>query len=864
MFPNYGRAKRICLLIVFYSSLHNIAFAQTNQPSAPEGFIRLNASSKYQKGNLYRLFFGNHYRKDWMTASNFKVVSLDTLAGGLTPYQMGGSRQTKSLRVRDKDGREYVFRSIDKTFSGALPPITKNTIAESLANDQVTISNPYDALVVAPLAEAAGIFHTNPVIYYVPQQQALGKYNDSAANTLYLFEQRPDEDWSTAPNFGSSKKIVSTDKMLEKILDDNDNTVDQQLFARSRLFDMWIGDWGRHEDQWRWASYEDGNKTLYKPIPRDRDNAFTKFDGIFLNAAINALAIDHFQTFDKNLKNVNSFNFPARNLDHHLLNQVTKAEWNFIAKDLQARLTDKVIDDAVKKFPPEIYTLSAAIIALKLKARRGHLQDWAKQYYLFLAEDVEITASKKNDFVEVKRLNNDETEVNIFKIGKEGDRKKKPVFHRVFHKKETNEVRIYGIEGNDEYAVSGKVNKGIKVRLIGGVDKDKYLDESSVRGPSHKTKIYDNPGNDIVPAKETDVNLSADKKINEYEYRYFEYSKKGIIPLAFYNNDDRIFVGLSFLSVKQKWRKHPFANRQYFDVKYSITQNAFSSTYYSNFRQLLGKWDLNTYANYDKEKWTNFYGLGNETPLVIKARDFNRNRSEEFIGRLGADRVINNQHRFSINAVYQTYRIAVDTGRYLSKQNFIDATQSRSTNQFAGAEFGYVYQNINDSVLPVKGIAFKTYAAYIDNVQTKAGSIGKYGAETNIYLPLTKKFNLLLRLGGTTLNGTPQFYQFNRIGGIETLRGYQRDRFYGNSTAFSQNELRFITNFRSRLFNGKVGVFGLYDAGRVWLDGENSNTIHTSYGGGIIVSPFNRISFSAAIASSTEDFNIHFRIMKPF
>ncbi len=864
MFQKSNVKKKYFLSILLLVLVINISIAQINQPSAPDGFIKLSASSKYQKGSLYRLFFGNHYRKDWITPSDFKIVLLDTLAGGLTPYQTGGSRQTKSLRLKDNYGREYVLRSIDKTFSGALPPITKNTIAESLANDQVTISNPYDALVVAPLAEAAGIFHTNPKIYFVPRQPALGKFNDSSGNTLYLFEQRPDEDWSTAANFGYSKKIIGTDNMLEKLLADNDNSVDQQLFARSRLFDMWIGDWGRHEDQWRWASYEDGKKTLYKPIPRDRDNAFTKFDGIFLNAAINTLAIDHFQTFDNNLKNVNGFNFPARHLDHHLLNEVTKNEWAFIAKDLQAKLTDKIIDDAVKKFPAEIYKISAAGIAAKLKARRNHLQEWAKKYYSFLSVDVEITGSNKDEFVEVKRLNNNETDVAIYKINKEGDKKDKPFYHRLFYKNETNEIRIYGLEGNDEYRIAGKVKKGIKIRLIGGTGKDKFIDESSVKGPSHKTKIYDNPGNDITTTKETDVNISSDKKINEYDYKYFEYSKRGLIPLAFYNNDDRLYVGLSYASIKQKWRKHPFANKQYFDVKYSLSQQSFSSTYYSTFRELIGKWDLNTYANYDKEKWTNFYGLGNETKLVNKALDYNRNRNEEFIGRLGADRVLQNKHRFSINGFYQTYKIAVDTGRYLSKQNAIDPAQSRTTNNFAGAEFGYVYQNINDSILPVKGIAFKAYAGYIDNVKTQKGTIGKYGAETNIYLPITKKFNLLIRGGGTTLTGTPQFYQYNRIGGIETLRGFQRDRFYGNSTVFTQNELRFITNFRSRLFNGKIGFFGLYDAARVWLDGEKSNAWHTSYGGGIIVSPFNRISFSAAIAQSNEDFNIHFKIMKPF
>jgi hypothetical protein len=162
------------------------------------------------------------------------------------------------------------------------------------------------------------------------------------------------------------------------------------------------------------------------------------------------------------------------------------------------------------------------------------------------------------------------------------------------------------LEGADQYKITGKVRKGIKVRLIGGTDKDKYDDESTVGGPSHKTKIYDNPGSDINKTKETQLNISSDTAINRYDYKYFNYNRKGIIPQFFYNNDDRIYAGLGLISIKQKWRKDPFANTHYVDVKYSFPQKGFSSTYYSTFRHLIGKWDLNSYANFDQIRWTNF------------------------------------------------------------------------------------------------------------------------------------------------------------------------------------------------------------------------------------------------------------------
>ena len=407
-----GSKKILVPVLLLFSSA---GFAQTGKADSSQ-YIRLKASGKYNKSGLHQSLWGKHYRKEWNTPVTVRKVSLDTLSmklnsvkgetemqkdlidtvkKGLIPYQTGGSRQTKSIRVTDKNGREYAFRSVDKTFGGALPDITQGTFIEKLANDQVTISHPYGALIVAPLAAAAKIYHATPELLYVPKQPALKQFNDSMGDIMYLLEQRPDEDWSTEPNFGNSKKIVSTEKMLEKILEDNDNSVDQKAFARARLFDMWIGDWGRHEDQWRWATFKDDKKTLYVPIPRDRDNAFTKFDGFLLHMVISAAKAKHLQTFDNDLKDVNRFNFPARHLDHHLLNEVTSEEWAAIANDLKTRLTDDVIDNAVKQLPPE-YIVSQGRISPQSSKQGGNiLRNGPSSLPHYLSTDVEITGTRK-------------------------------------------------------------------------------------------------------------------------------------------------------------------------------------------------------------------------------------------------------------------------------------------------------------------------------------------------------------------------------------------------------------------------------------------------------------------------------------
>src|SRR5690606_14824660 len=99
----------------------------------------------------------------------------------------------------------------------------------------------------------------------------------------------------------------------------------------------------------------------------------------------------------------------------------------------------------------------------------------------------------------------------------------------------------------------------------------------------------------------------------------------------------------------------------------------------------------------------------------------------------------------------------------------------------------------------------------------------------------------------------------------DNLRGFNRERFYGRQMAYVQNEIRYIKNVHSYYYNGKLGVFMLYDLGRVWIPHQNSNRWHSGYGLGVIVSPFNQISFEVAAARSADyNFNLHVNVVKSF
>src|SRR5699024_10114509 len=112
---------------------------------------------------------------------------------------------------------------------------------------------------------------------YLPKQDNLGRYNKTFGNKLYMIEERPEENWMQTEIWGNpNEDIESTAGLYNRMRRDEKYSLDEAAYIRARIFDMLIGDWDRHQDQWRWAEHQDENGDHYfQPIPRDRDQAFS-------------------------------------------------------------------------------------------------------------------------------------------------------------------------------------------------------------------------------------------------------------------------------------------------------------------------------------------------------------------------------------------------------------------------------------------------------------------------------------------------------------------------------------------------------------------------------------------------------------
>ncbi|MBD1395999.1 hypothetical protein H9Q13_02380 [Pontibacter sp. JH31] len=486
-------------------------------PAGPDS-VWVITGRHYERNWFHRLFWGRHNRDIWTTPVKLPVFNLSRVNGGMEVVKKGGGFQTSSFHLQDSLGRLYAFRSIDKDPVLVLAKFWRPTFVTNILRDQTSSANPYGAVVVPVLAEAAGVFHTSPKLYYVPAHDtSFGEYASSVQGKVYMLEEKFEELADTLPMFGNLSGFEDSDDALRKRYEYNTHHFNQHSFARARLLDILIGDWDRHKGQWDWAVYKDGAETRYEPIPKDRDQVFLKMnDGAIPFLATSKLMARKFNTFGPKVKDVKALMINARFIDERLLHELTREDWQKIAKELQSNLTDAVIERAVRSLPKTVYTLVGADMTQNLKRRRDQLPEVAEKMYEILAKEITIAGTDQEDIFQVRRLDDKRTEVTLTRPAS-GAIPERLLYRRIFLTSETEEITLHGLNGDDVFLLEGEVGEGLLVKVYGGLGSDEIIDRSSVKGWRRYTHIYDTErGNDIEFGKAKDY-TTRDVRVHAYD-----------------------------------------------------------------------------------------------------------------------------------------------------------------------------------------------------------------------------------------------------------------------------------------------------------------------------------------------------------
>ncbi len=825
---------------------------------------------EYAAGGAQRFWLGSGYRDLWTTPVALPVLDLGKEAGGLTPVRQVGQAQSVGLALKGADGRAYTFRSLHKEPERMLPEVLRGTIVGTIAKDLTSGTHPAAGVIAPVFAEAAGVPHTSPRLVVMPDDPALGEFRKTFANLIGTLEEFPLPAGGGNPGFMGATEIIPSTQMWKKWMEGPDNRFDHRAYLRARVLDLWVDNYDRHRGQWRWMRLP-GNDA-WQPLPEDPDFVLVHRDGMVARSIRSS--VPQYLVF--------SAKYPGR-LDGALLNSAemdrwilagaTAAEFEAMARELQGRFTDEVIDRALRQMPPEWYAKSGQATAAALRARRTGLVDYLLRVYRYYAKVVDIHATDRDEQVSVARGADGSIEIAVKVSGGAAG----PYYRRRFVASETDEVRIFLHGGDDRVERTGPAGGPITVRVIAGGGHD-VVDEAASGG----TDVWRDAGTvDVTRGQGTDVREKAwvnpvpVKDAPWIEPRSYGQWSVGT-PLFGYAPDVLVYLGYGVTRTAWGFRTEPSKSDQTLRGAIATGDMTGKIEYLGTFRRPASGLGYQLHAYASGVESYNYFGVGNNSPETNdRARYKTREnvffftpalrfeagrRLEAFVGPevrysqtpTDAGTIVAEQAPIGVG----DFGLAAVRGglTFDSRQKSVVAARADYTKNSLGTEDAF----------RVSGVRIQASGFVVPKVWDVKSEYGGFDGQVAAYLG-NPRAHLAIRAGGRKLWGDYTWFDAASIGGANN-RGFRSRRFAGDSSLYGTASLRgWLGEVGLKVIALRFGLVGFGDVGRVWVDGEDSKTWHSSLGGGLLVQPLGApFTVHATAANSTEGTRFYFGVGYPF
>ncbi|WP_189702514.1 BamA/TamA family outer membrane protein [Subsaximicrobium wynnwilliamsii] len=820
------------------------------------------------KSGLHRFLWGDHYRSIYSKEIEASVLNLAELPGNVHAISEGGGNQSRSIRLIDDEEHEYTARELRKSATRFIQAKIKdhyvqefmqNTIAEDIVQDFYTTAHPYAPFALNPIFDSLDIYNAEPKIYYLPKQKRLGIYNEDYGNKLYMFEAHAGDENKSFERFGNPDDIISTKDLLAEIRKSKKNQVDEPNFLKVRLMDFVIGDYDRHYDQWRFSAFEqEDGTTLYKTIRRDRDQAFPKYDGLLLGILkIGLIDFRSMEPYDEDVDNVKWMSRYAYPLDQAFLKEIKWEDWEKQVQFIQKNLSDATIEAAFETLPEAAQDESIIAIKKALKARRDNLSSIAKRYYDYLmSHQIILGTEEKDDFL-ITRGPNGETTIKLTTIDSLS-------FERTYHKDLTEDIWIYGLDDEDTFKIVGDGDNYIPLKILGGENNDVYDFENTraVKVYDYKSKIntFSNPRTQKWLVDSYDINTynDASRKLNAFT----------TLPSIGFDPDAGFNAGLSGTYTTYGLANNPFSTEQTLSAKYYAATNGFELKYSGEFAHIFYNWNFGLDLRYTSPNYAlNYFGTGNETFYDEDAvdLDFNRVRIRQWHVapslKYRKDRV-----QVSLGPVLESLDVRSSSNGITGSTGVFDPEDSVFNKQYyAGADASFQYKNKSGEMAFIRrGFQFDVTAGYKTNIDEYNNEFTYLKPTLSIDYPLHPSGMAVLatKIGAHMNFGDAyEFYHAATLGGNQDLRGFRNERFNGKTAFYQSTDLRVgVHQFRTNFIPIRLGLSAGFDYGRVWVDNDNSQQWHNSYGGSVFINGFKALTANVGYYMSDESDRVIFTL----
>jgi hypothetical protein len=316
-----------------------------------------------------------------------------------------------------------------------------------------------------------------------------------------------------------------------------------------------------------------------------------------------------------------------------------------------------------------------------------------------------------------------------------------------------------------------------------------------------------------------------------------------------YATDVGVYLGVGVRRERYGFRKHPWASRQTLDAAYGFGAERPRFRYDGAFRRENSSTLLRLRARASGFEVLRFYGFGNETDDDAPD-EFFRLRQTQYRLEPALEIGLARRLRLSAGPVlrYATTDLAAD--------RFIGQARPYGSEDFGqvGAALGLSLDTRDSLAAPSSGVCIAADAELYPRVWSVEETFGAVEGSASAYLgapqvPLQPV--LALRAGARRLFGEYPFHESAFLGGATNLRGLRPQRYAGDAALWGSAELRLRLARLYVLLPAELGLHGLADTGRVFLDGESSDRWHTGAGGGLWLSFLERSAvFSLTVARS--------------
>jgi hypothetical protein len=807
------------------------------ETTAPPDSVTLVPGARYGTGGpfgwLSRWMFGDRYRDLWSRALQAEVLDVRTFEGGLRAIRADTGSRTGYLYLRSRTGHDWTFRTADVDLTAAMPNYQRREVIAGVLQDLASSRHPGAAVVVTELARATGAA--------VAPATMVVLWRDSAADLMerpfigVLGFLQPGIDTMETPSFGEMAATVSTGELLERLRGVDAPAVDTASYLRERLFDVYLGHWDPAPEMWRWASPQD-DTGRWVPLPRNRDQAFSRIDGLITVAL--RTQYPFFSSFGEEYDPQLNLTPRTRIIDQRIIAPLYRYDFRVVAESLQARLTDSVIDRAVGRLPQDLRARNGETLTRQLRRRRDLLPDAAERFYDLLIGSAEVYGT---DAAEPIVADLPEDGVLDLRVGNR--------FARRFLASETREVNLFPLGGQDRVVVRGP-GRGAPLLRIAAWSGDSVVDSSQ----AGRYVVHDPGGVEVISLRKATVDpepFGEPLLVDPAATGPPPYigTRRGYVPWLGFSSDVGLLVGVGVVRTTYDNGYEPWQARYRLRAGFATAAMNGGVEFRAEWRRRRSTVSYVLDTHWSQIEVLRFYGFGNDTQRD-SAKSYYRTGQRELLVSPYLNLPFGSRSRIEIGPIVKYVSTRPDSNSLIAHEQPYGTEEGFGQ---AGAFVRLTYDTRDAAAFAKRGIILTAGATGYPALWGAEEAFGEVHGSLGGDVAPFESLTLAARVSAQYAWGKYPAHEAAFLGGSRILRGFKQNRYAGDVAVYGNSDIRLRLTSMPFVVRWDVGLQAVADVGRVYLDGETSNTWHYGFGGGLWMAMPNRSMLLLGGAAKSDD-----------